>query len=201
MITAWLYSIKKIWIIKDNKVIITGTCNLKDNLWDVPFSQPSVSFPSTNMSSKTSPLIVNTMVSSPDQANQYICNYILTLNKSKYELAQYLYGCLYAPAIPTLEAAIRKGNLISWPGIDRTTQQLQPLPTQRATLHKVHIPPPRSTVPPFNRIHHRTSQKLPQPPQQPQIHRVQQPQQPQIHRAHQLPPFKNYFTNAFPIRQ
>ena len=48
----------------------------------------------------------------------FTCNYILTLDKSKYELAQYLYGCLFAPAIPTLEAAIRKGNLQSWPGID-----------------------------------------------------------------------------------
>ena len=40
------------------------------------------------------------------------------MDKSNYELAQYLYGCLYAPSISTLETAIRKGNLISWPGIE-----------------------------------------------------------------------------------
>ena len=49
---------------------------------------------------------------------QYCCNYILTLDKSKYELAQYYYGCLFAPAITTLKTAIKKGNFLSWPGIE-----------------------------------------------------------------------------------
>ena len=40
------------------------------------------------------------------------------MNKTDFELAQYLYACLFAPAIPTLEEAIRRGNLITFPGID-----------------------------------------------------------------------------------
>ena len=40
------------------------------------------------------------------------------MDKSKYELAQYYYGCLFAPALSTLNKAIKRGNLVTWPRID-----------------------------------------------------------------------------------
>ena len=107
-----------LWIIKDKQVIITGKRNSSDKLWDVPFQAPFL-LPSQKQIQPHPPsLRVNNIVSFIKNSSEATCNYILTLNKSKYELAQYLYGSLFAPAISILEAAIRKGNLISWPGIE-----------------------------------------------------------------------------------
>ena len=63
------------------------------------------------------PLSVNYMQKEASQS-VFTCNYVLQLNKTKYEMAQYLYGCLFAPAIPTLKETIRRGNLITFPGIN-----------------------------------------------------------------------------------
>ena len=119
MMTVWLYFTKKnLWVIKNNKVIITGKRNKHDGLWDVPFRQQP-NFTSTPLSSSSlNTIIVNNISTSQASIQEHTCNYILTLDKSKYEVAQYLYGCLFAPAISTLEKAIQKGNLISWPGIN-----------------------------------------------------------------------------------
>ena len=42
-------------------------------------------------------------------------NYIIFNNKTKTEMAQYLHAALSSPCIKTLEKAIAKGNLLSWP--------------------------------------------------------------------------------------
>ena len=39
-------------------------------------------------------------------------------NKSKLELAQYLYACAGSPVISTFQKAMNNGNFIIWPGID-----------------------------------------------------------------------------------
>ena len=39
-------------------------------------------------------------------------NYIITRDKSKTELAQFLHGCAFPPAILTFQTAINKGNFI-----------------------------------------------------------------------------------------
>ena len=113
-----LFHEKFSWIIKDNKIIIVGRRNLTDKSWDVRFHQHAISSTSSVNSPNFSPLLVNNIITSTSDKQQHTCNYISILDKSKFELAQYLYGCLFAPAIPTVEAAIRNGNLISWPGID-----------------------------------------------------------------------------------
>ena len=117
-------------VIKDKEVILRGYRNFQDGLWDVPFEQPTNLPPTSTVSNfdlpststfKQQQVSANKILHltpHDEKSNILSCNYILTLDKSKYELAQYLYGCLYAPALPTLETAIRKGNLISWPGID-----------------------------------------------------------------------------------
>ena len=63
--------------------------NYQDGLWDVPF------FPDINK-----------------------INYIISKDKSKTELAQYLHGCAFSPSLSTLQAAVKKGNFISWPGLE-----------------------------------------------------------------------------------
>ena len=45
-------------------------------------------------------------------------NYIIQKDKSKVELAQYLYGCAFSPSVSTFQTAIHRGNFITWPGID-----------------------------------------------------------------------------------
>ena len=45
-------------------------------------------------------------------------NYIVQKDKNKLELAQYLHGCAYSPAISTFQTCVNKGNFITWPGID-----------------------------------------------------------------------------------
>ena len=44
-------------------------------------------------------------------------NYIITKNKTKTELAQYLHATAFSPSISTLQRAIQNGNFVSWPGI------------------------------------------------------------------------------------
>ena len=48
-------------------------------------------------------------------------NYVVTRDKNRTELAQYLHGCAYSPSISTFQKAINKGNFISWPGINDVT--------------------------------------------------------------------------------
>lgn len=118
-------------VVKNKNIILRGDCNYQDGLWDVPFQQSTsltttskfwhLKLPhnSTFVSQLPSCHQSHHVTCNQQKNNILSCNYILNLDKSNYELAQYLYGCLYAPSIPTLEMAIRKGNLISWPGIDK----------------------------------------------------------------------------------
>ena len=46
-------------------------------------------------------------------------NYIITRDKSQTELAQFLHGCAFSPAISTFQTSINKGNFITWPGISQ----------------------------------------------------------------------------------
>ena len=127
-----LFSKRHLWALKYNKIILSGIRNTTDVLWDVPFNQQQSStittpnstspVPSYNHSSCyiDSSIHISTNHLHTQQAFPLSLHssYILTLDKSKYEIAQYLYGCLFAPAIPTLETTIRKGNLQSWSGIE-----------------------------------------------------------------------------------
>ena len=78
---------------KGHKTIIEGKRNLKDGLWDIPFP------------TKT-------------QDTRLFVNYVVTKNKTKYELARYLHACAFSPCLTTFTKAIKNGNFISWPGID-----------------------------------------------------------------------------------
>ena len=99
-----------LWILHNKKLLLKGRRNTTDGLWDIPF--PVLSSQHKNNAPLPAPILT------PTDSTQPSCNYILTLDKSKYELAQYIYGCLFAPTQSTLQQAIINGNLSTWPGID-----------------------------------------------------------------------------------
>ena len=45
-------------------------------------------------------------------------HYIITKDKSKSDLAQYLHDTVFSPSITTFAKAIKNENFITWPGID-----------------------------------------------------------------------------------
>ena len=44
-------------------------------------------------------------------------SYIVTKDKTKTELAQYLHACAFSPAISTFQEYIKRGKFVTWPGI------------------------------------------------------------------------------------
>ena len=45
-------------------------------------------------------------------------NFVVTKEKNKLELTQFLHGCAFSPAISTFQKCINIGNFITWPGIE-----------------------------------------------------------------------------------
>ena len=78
----------KLRIYKQGRLILTGTCNWTDGLWDVVLPQCQQSI------------------------NKHI-----QWDKTKYELAEYLHKCAFSPSFVTFQKAIKKGHFITWPGI------------------------------------------------------------------------------------
>ena len=82
------------YVTKNDQLIIKGNRNPSDGLWDF---------------NKT----IN-----PLQNNTNNVNYIITKNKTKLDLARYFHASLFSPSISKLQKAIKRGNLITWPGIN-----------------------------------------------------------------------------------
>ena len=78
--------------------ILSGPRNLKDGLWDLYI--PSTSSAASNKSTL-------------HQANA-----IIRKDESKTELAQYLHAAAGYPVLGTFIQEIKKGNFLSWPGIE-----------------------------------------------------------------------------------
>ena len=57
-------------------------------------------------------------INQENQNCEHKINYIITKDKSKLELAQYLHASIFSPTTSTLQKAILKGNFIGWPGIE-----------------------------------------------------------------------------------
>ena len=84
-----LFSKKYLTIFKDNELILFGHRNTTNGLWDVPMIPKYESM-----------------------------NAIINRNQTKQQLATYIHQCLFSPTLRTLAEAIKRGNLISFPGID-----------------------------------------------------------------------------------
>lgn len=89
-----LFTKTAVYIIKNNKILLHGYRNKKDGLWDIALPMQSHFKPCTRK-----------------------CNYVITRDRSKSDLAQYLHATVFSPPLSTLKTAIAKGNFISWPGI------------------------------------------------------------------------------------
>ena len=82
---------------KNNKIILTGSRNKTDGLWDVPMPQ--------------GPMLQN------DTAPIQQANIILRKDKTKMELAQWLHASCGSPSESTFIQSIKNGNFLSWPGL------------------------------------------------------------------------------------
>ena len=60
-------------------------------------------------------------------------SYIVTKDKTKTELAQYLHACAFSPAISTFQECIKRSNFVTWPRIENLNFQ-KLLGNQEATL-------------------------------------------------------------------
>ena len=88
-------------IYKDSTLVVQGRRNWKDGLWDVKLLRKQ---PSTK------------------ELLHYV-NAFIQVNKTKSQLANYLHACLFSPCTSTLQKAIQKNFLLTWPGIDKINFQ------------------------------------------------------------------------------
>ena len=95
-----MFSKNSLQIFKQNELILKGSRNTSDGLWDVPIPQSSEP---RNMHSSIRNKI----------------NIIIPKNKSYHELGHFYHGALCSPTIKTLVAAIKNDQLLSWPAIDK----------------------------------------------------------------------------------
>ena len=86
-------------IIKNNKVILEGSRSEKDKLYDIQL-------PTKHHNNENTTEVNNEI------------NYIIQKDKSKTDLARYLHATAFSPSLSTFLQAIRKGNFVTWPGID-----------------------------------------------------------------------------------
>ena len=83
-----VFSKYKLRIYKQGRLILTGTQNWTDGLWNVVLPQCQQSI-----------------------------KVIIFRDKTKYELAEYLYKCAFSPSLVTFQKAINKGNLLPGRGL------------------------------------------------------------------------------------
>ena len=89
----------KINIIKDKTIILKVHRNKTDVLWDIPISRPVI----------------------------YSAISLITRDKTKTELIQYLHECCLSPTPLTFLKDIRNGNFLAWPGL-KNQQLLKHVP-------------------------------------------------------------------------
>ena len=93
---------KSLSVYKNNKIILKGTRNHFDGLWDIiiPFKRTIPKMPTLT-----------------PQPSQHI-NIIIRKQQTKHKMAEYFLACAFNTPIDTFQKAKLKGNLHSWPGID-----------------------------------------------------------------------------------
>jgi hypothetical protein len=97
---------RKLQIFKFNEIVLEGTRNPTDGLWDI-------AIPISNLLSPS-----NQTVQPVGPDGKHHLNAIIRKDLSKTQLVQYLYGCCGSPVVTTWEKAIKNGNFITWPGIE-----------------------------------------------------------------------------------
>ena len=79
-----------IQVIKDSRVVMQGSCNLDNGLWEIPIEKPT----------------------------RHKALSITTRDKMNTELIQYLHGCCFSPTPRNFLRAIKNGSFLAWPGLN-----------------------------------------------------------------------------------
>ena len=118
-----IFTKNKMYLLKQNKITLQGNRNFSDGLWDVKL--PTVPPP-------------------PPISDVMDMHYIITKNKSKTHLAQYLHATIFSPSITTFTKSITNENFVTRPGIGNlnvstllgttTTTELSHLDQERYNL-------------------------------------------------------------------
>ena len=77
-------------ILKGKKIILKGHRNNIDGLWDIPISRPK----------------------------RHDALVIITIDKTRTELTQYLHGLFFSPTLRTFLKEIKNGNFLTWTGLN-----------------------------------------------------------------------------------
>ena len=100
-------------VFKEKTLILTGTRNPRDGLWDIPLKPKHLQI---------------------TQPSVHKLNVILRKDKTKQELANYLHACCFSPTVSTFIQAIRNGNFdscvsvsfsFSWNRLGRAVARVQ----------------------------------------------------------------------------
>ena len=89
---------------RNKKLIIKRKRNIEDRLYNVQFTNKTNESNNNEMKNEIQ--------------NQKI-NIIIQIDKNKADLAKFLHGTLFSPAISTLKKAIANNHLLTWPGIEK----------------------------------------------------------------------------------
>ena len=90
-------------VTKDNKLVLTGTHNIQDGLWDV---------------SLTTLIQTQQSTSAKSTSSTQVANVIIRKKQTLKDLANYLHAACGSPPVSTFLKAIKAGLLQSWPGIE-----------------------------------------------------------------------------------
>ena len=85
-------------------MLLKGYRNYKDGIWDVPLHDNERISRNNNIQAHNDNIVK--------------MNYIVQNDKAKFKLAQYLHACAFSPPMSTFQEYIRRGNFITWPGIE-----------------------------------------------------------------------------------
>ena len=93
---------KGIFVFKQKEIILTGTRNHRDGLWDIPLHSTPVPTP---------------LPSTEQKIKKHALNVIISKNQTKSDLIHYLHACCFSPPKSTFLKAIKNGNFLGWPGL------------------------------------------------------------------------------------
>ena len=117
---AATFTKKYIHIVKNVHVLIKGTQNKSNVLWNIPLSKQKKF------------TLANTATTTPDLA----CS-IISSTQKKSELSAFLHGTILSPMLPTLLRAIKCGHFTTFPGL--TTYLITKHPPKYIATSKGHL--------------------------------------------------------------
>ena len=108
----------KLFVLKNNQLLLQGYRNNQDGLWDIPLPQSP-----TPLNSSITPLL-------PPQPtpSKEVLSVILRKNQTHIDLVTYLHAACFSPVKSTFLRAIKNNHFTTWPGLteDIINKSLEP---------------------------------------------------------------------------